>query len=67
MPWNFPYWQALRVAAPALMTGNTVILKPSSTTPQCGIELENLMKEIELPEGVFSTFSWKFRRRRNID
>jgi succinate-semialdehyde dehydrogenase/glutarate-semialdehyde dehydrogenase/succinyl-CoA reductase len=55
MPWNFPYWQALRVAAPALMTGNTIVLKPSSTTPQCGIEIENLMKEIDLPEGVFST------------
>ncbi|HET9774849.1 MAG TPA: NAD-dependent succinate-semialdehyde dehydrogenase [Nitrososphaeraceae archaeon] len=55
MPWNFPYWQALRVAAPALMTGNTIVLKPSSTTPQCGIEIENLMKEIDLQEGVFST------------
>jgi succinate-semialdehyde dehydrogenase/glutarate-semialdehyde dehydrogenase/succinyl-CoA reductase len=36
MPWNFPYWQGLRFAAPSLMIGNTIILKPASTTMQCG-------------------------------
>jgi succinate-semialdehyde dehydrogenase/glutarate-semialdehyde dehydrogenase/succinyl-CoA reductase len=55
MPWNFPYWQALRFAAPSLITGNTIVLKPASATLQCGIEIENLMKKIGVPEGVFST------------
>src|SRR5436309_7565204 len=55
MPWNFPYWQALRFAAPSLMSGNTVVLKPASATMQCGIEIENTLKRIGLPEGVFQT------------
>ena len=55
MPWNFPYWQALRFAAPSLMVGNTIVLKPASATMQCGIEIENSFKNIELPEGVFKT------------
>lgn len=55
MPWNFPYWQALRFAAPNLMSGNTIILKPASATMQCGIEIEKIFKNIELPDGVFQT------------
>ena len=55
MPWNFPYWQALRFAAPSLMAGNTVILKLSSNTMQCGIEIEKLFEQIGLPTGVFQT------------
>lgn len=55
MPWNFLYWQALRFAAPALMAGNTIVLKPASATIQCGIEIENLMHKIDLPDGIFST------------
>lgn len=44
MPWNFPYWQALRFAAPSLIVGNTIVLKPASATMQCGIEIENIFK-----------------------
>ncbi|MFQ5920798.1 MAG: NAD-dependent succinate-semialdehyde dehydrogenase [Nitrososphaerales archaeon] len=55
MPWNFPYWQALRFAAPSLMVGNTVVLKPSSSTLQCGIEIEKAFHSIGLPDGVFQT------------
>ncbi len=55
MPWNFPYWQALRFAAPSLMVGNTIVLKPSSATMQCGIEIENTFNSIGFPEGVFQT------------
>jgi acyl-CoA reductase-like NAD-dependent aldehyde dehydrogenase len=55
MPWNFPYWQALRFAAPSLMVGNTIVLKPASATMQCGIEIQNAFKKIGLPDGVFQT------------
>ncbi|HKU33160.1 MAG TPA: NAD-dependent succinate-semialdehyde dehydrogenase [Candidatus Nitrosotalea sp.] len=55
MPWNFPYWQALRFAAPSLMAGNTVVLKPASATMQCGIEIENMFQKAGLPQGVFQT------------
>ncbi len=55
MPWNFPYWQALRFAAPSLMAGNTILLKPSSATMQCGLEIEKALDNIGIPEGVFQT------------
>jgi succinate-semialdehyde dehydrogenase/glutarate-semialdehyde dehydrogenase/succinyl-CoA reductase len=55
MPWNFPYWQALRFAAPSLMVGNTIILKPASATMQCGIEIENTFRKAGVPEGIFQT------------
>jgi len=55
MPWNFPYWQALRFAAPSLVVGNTIVLKPASATMQCGIEIENIFKKSGLPEGIFKT------------
>jgi acyl-CoA reductase-like NAD-dependent aldehyde dehydrogenase len=55
MPWNFPYWQALRFAAPSLMAGNTIVLKPSSVTMQCGIEIEKAFSKVGLPENVFQT------------
>src|SRR5438128_5621591 len=55
MPWNFPYWQALRFAAPSLMAGNTIVLKPASATMQCGIEIEHLFKKAGFPDGVFQT------------
>jgi acyl-CoA reductase-like NAD-dependent aldehyde dehydrogenase len=46
MPWNYPYWQALRFAAPSLIVGNTIVLKPASATMQCGIEIENTFKKL---------------------
>jgi len=56
MPRNFPYWQALRFAAPSLMVGNTIVLKPASAasaTMQCGIEIERTFNKVGLPQGVF--------------
>ena len=55
MPWNFPYWQSLRFAAPSLMVGNTIVLKPASATMQCGIEIEKMFEKAGVPEGVFQT------------
>ncbi len=55
MPWNFPYWQALRFAAPSLMVGNTIALKPASATMQCGLEIEKAFNKVGIPEGVFQT------------
>jgi acyl-CoA reductase-like NAD-dependent aldehyde dehydrogenase len=55
MPWNFPYWQALRFAAPSLVIGNTIVLKPASATMQCGIEIEKGINRAGLPDGVFQT------------
>jgi succinate-semialdehyde dehydrogenase/glutarate-semialdehyde dehydrogenase/succinyl-CoA reductase len=55
MPWNFPYWQGLRFAAPSLMVGNTIILKPASATMQCGIEIEKTFEKAGVPQGVFQT------------
>lgn len=55
MPWNFPYWQALRFAAPSMIIGNTLVLKPASATLQCGIEMETLFTKVGFPDGVFQT------------
>ena len=57
MPWNFPYWQALRFAAPSLMIGNTIVLKPASATLQCGIEIQNTFAKVGIPAGVFQTLT----------
>src|ERR671910_348219 len=53
MPWNFPYWQALRFASPSLMAGNTIVLKPASATMQCGIEIEKAFEKAGVPQPVF--------------
>ena len=55
MPWNFPYWQALRFAAPCLMAGNVIVMKPSRITMQTGIEIEKAFTESGMPDGIFQT------------
>ncbi len=55
MPWNFPYWQALRFAAPSLMAGNVIVMKPSRVTVQSGIEIQKAFTESGVPEGIFQT------------
>jgi acyl-CoA reductase-like NAD-dependent aldehyde dehydrogenase len=53
MPWNFPYWQVVRAAAPALMAGNALLLKHAANTTRCALELGRVFSEAGAPEGLF--------------
>ncbi|MEM6965282.1 MAG: NAD-dependent succinate-semialdehyde dehydrogenase [Bacteroidota bacterium] len=66
MPWNFPFWQVFRFAAPTIMAGNTAILKHASNVPASALAIQDIFEEAGFPQGVFTTLLVETKAVKNI-